>query len=42
MFIKFTEGLIDAEGQISVEGTQKFLQGFVDRYVAWVKKFTGA
>lgn len=38
VFIKFTEGLIDAEGHISAEGTQKLLQGFVDRYVAWVRK----
>jgi chromate reductase, NAD(P)H dehydrogenase (quinone) len=42
VFVKFTEGLIDHDGHISVEGTQKFLQGFVDRYVAWVKKFVSA
>ncbi|GGA14610.1 NADPH-dependent FMN reductase [Dyella caseinilytica] len=41
VFLKFTEGLIDAEGHISVEGTWKFLQGFVDRYVAWVRRFVG-
>jgi chromate reductase, NAD(P)H dehydrogenase (quinone) len=38
VFIKCTEDLIDAEGHISVESTQKFLQGFVDRYVAWMRK----
>jgi chromate reductase, NAD(P)H dehydrogenase (quinone) len=42
VYVKFTEGLIDADGHISVEGTQKFLQGFVDRYVAWARKFVGA
>ncbi|GLQ96405.1 NADPH-dependent FMN reductase [Dyella mobilis] len=42
VYVKFTEGLIDADGHVSVEGTQKFLQGFVDRYVAWVRKFVGA
>jgi chromate reductase, NAD(P)H dehydrogenase (quinone) len=42
VYLKFTEGLIDADGHIGVEGTQKFLQGFVDRYVAWVRKFAGA
>jgi chromate reductase, NAD(P)H dehydrogenase (quinone) len=41
VFVKFTEGLIDVDGHISVEGTQKFLQGFVDRYVAWVRRFVG-
>jgi chromate reductase, NAD(P)H dehydrogenase (quinone) len=37
VFIKFSEDLIDAEGNILNEGTHKFLQGFVDRYVAWLK-----
>ncbi|WP_114240076.1 NADPH-dependent FMN reductase [Dyella sp. C9] len=39
VFIQNKEGLFDAEGHIGNEGTQKFLQGFVDRYVAWVKQF---
>ncbi|HEX7817689.1 NAD(P)H-dependent oxidoreductase [Dyella sp.] len=39
VFINFKEGLFDAEGNIGVESTQKFLQGFVDRYVAWVQRF---
>lgn len=39
VFIHFTEGLIDAEGNISSEGTRKFLQSFVDRYAAWVGRF---
>jgi chromate reductase, NAD(P)H dehydrogenase (quinone) len=39
VFVKFSEGLIDPEGHISSDGTKKFLQGFVDRYVAWVRKF---
>lgn len=38
VFLKHTDGLIDAEGHIGNEGTKKFLQGFVDRYVAWVRK----
>src|SRR6185312_3603147 len=39
VFVQFKDdGLIDAEGHIASEGTQKFLQGFVDRYVAWVKQ----
>lgn len=39
VFIHFKDGLIDAEGHIENAGTQKFLQGFVDRYVTWVKRF---
>lgn len=38
VFIKFTDGLIDADGNIAADSTRKFLQGFVDRYVAWVRK----
>ncbi|HET6553404.1 MAG TPA: NAD(P)H-dependent oxidoreductase [Dyella sp.] len=41
VFIQNKEGLFDADGRIGSEGTQKFLQGFVDRYVAWVKRFVG-
>lgn len=42
VFIRFSDGLIDEEGNLGVESTQKFLQGFVDRYVAWVRKQLGA
>ncbi|EIL89815.1 MAG: NAD(P)H-dependent oxidoreductase [Rhodanobacter sp.] len=38
VYVQFKDDtLIDAEGRVSNEGTQKFLQGFVDRYVAWVR-----
>jgi chromate reductase len=36
-FIQNKEGLYDAAGQIG-EASQKFLQGWVDAYVAWVRK----
>jgi len=39
VFIAFKEGLIDGEGNVSSDGTRKFLQSFVDKYVAWVKRF---
>ena len=39
VFIQNKEGLFDADGKIGSEGTQKFLQGFVDRYVEWVRRF---
>lgn len=38
-FVHFKDGLIDDEGNIAEEGTRKFLQGWLDAYVAWVKKF---
>jgi len=40
VFIHFTEGLIAPDGTIRNADTQKFLQGFVDRYVAWVERFS--
>lgn len=39
VFIQNKDGLFDADGKIGNEGTQKFLQGFVDRYVEWVRRF---
>jgi chromate reductase len=37
VFVHFKDDtLIDAEGNIANPGTQKFLQSFVDRYVAWL------
>ena len=42
VFVQFKDdGLIDAEGHVASEDTRKFLQGFVDRYVAWVKQHLG-
>lgn len=40
VYIQFKDGLLDADGQIGNEGTRKMLQNFMDRYVAWVAKFT--
>jgi chromate reductase len=36
-FIQNKEDLFDDKGHIGNEGTKKFLQGWVDKYVAWVK-----
>ena len=36
-FIHHKDGLYDEAGNIS-EASRKFLQGWVDAYVAWVKK----
>ena len=37
-FIQFKEGLFEADGSIG-EASKKFVQNWVDKYVAWVKKF---
>lgn len=39
VFIQFKDELIAPDGTISNDGTRKFLQGFVDAYVAWVMRF---
>ena len=39
-FIQSKEGLFDANGNIGPD-SRKFLQGWMDRYVAWVKKHAG-
>jgi chromate reductase len=37
VFVQFKDdGPVDAHGEITVDSTRKFLQGFVDRYVQWV------
>ncbi|OOG54454.1 NAD(P)H-dependent oxidoreductase [Rhodanobacter sp. C03] len=39
VFIHFKDELIAEDGTINNDGSRKFLQGFVDSYVAWVKRF---
>ncbi|WP_233883965.1 NADPH-dependent FMN reductase [Paraburkholderia flagellata] len=41
MFIKHDTGRINEKGEIVNEHTRKFLQGFVDTYVAWIKHQLG-
>ena len=40
-FVHVKEGLFDENGRLASEGTRKFLQGWTDRWVAWVKKHAG-
>lgn len=40
--VQFQEGLIDAEGRIDNERTQKFLQRFVDGYSTWLIRMLSA
>ena len=36
-FIQAKEGLFDGDGSIG-DGSRKFLQSFMDRFVAWVRR----
>jgi chromate reductase, NAD(P)H dehydrogenase (quinone) len=42
VFIKHDPGVINDKGEILNDGTRKFLQTFVDRYVGWVKRHGNA
>jgi chromate reductase len=42
VFLTAKEGFFDASGAIANEGTRKFLQGWVDTYLAFVKRHTKA
>lgn len=36
-FVQYKEGLIEADGSVASEGTQKFLQGFMDAFFDWIR-----
>lgn len=38
LYLHFTDGLIDGEGNVTNENTKKFLQKFVDSFAAWVSQ----
>ncbi|HTJ98843.1 MAG TPA: NADPH-dependent FMN reductase [Bordetella sp.] len=38
IFLQMKDGFFDADGAIANPDTRKFLQGWVDGYVAWVEK----
>ncbi|KIG10137.1 NADPH-dependent FMN reductase [Caballeronia concitans] len=42
MYIKHDESRIDASGNIVSEDTRKYLQNFMDKYVAWVRNYAAA
>jgi chromate reductase len=39
VFIQVRDGLFDGSGDIADPETKQFLQGWMDRYTAWVKRF---
>lgn len=36
LYLHFSDGLIDSEGSITNENTEKFLQKFVDAFAVWI------
>lgn len=41
VFLQTREGLFGANGEIANADSRKFLQGWMDKYVEWVKKHAG-
>ena len=40
-YLQVKDGFFDEAGNIANADTRKFLHGWMDKYAAWVKKFTG-
>ena len=38
IYLQFKEGMIAENGDIADEGTRKFLEGFIKRFVTWVER----
>jgi len=38
VFVQLKEGLFDAAGHFDNAGTQKFMEGWMNRYVLWVRE----
>jgi chromate reductase, NAD(P)H dehydrogenase (quinone) len=36
-YIQVKEGFFDGDGNVAIESSRKFLQNWMDRYVAWIK-----
>jgi len=41
VYLQATEGFFDGDGGFGRDGTRKFLQGWMTRYVAWIKQQAG-
>lgn len=39
VFLQYSDGLVNDQYDVTNESTRKFLQGWIDRYVDWIKKF---
>jgi chromate reductase len=40
VFLQFKDGMIDEDGNVGNDASKAFLQGFVDKYVAWVGRLS--
>lgn len=41
LFLQWTDGLVDEQGNIG-EGSREFLQGWMDKFMAWVRHHTAS
>jgi chromate reductase len=39
VFVQVTDGMFDERGELTRADTKKFLQDWMDRYVAWIRRF---
>jgi chromate reductase len=37
LYLQFKDGMIDSDGNVPEEKTQKFLQGYVDKFASWIE-----
>jgi chromate reductase len=37
VYLQFKDGLIDNNNNVTNEGTQKFLRGYIDKFVEWIE-----
>ena len=42
VFLQAKDDLFDVEGRIGNEGSKKFLQGWMDKYAAWIRSHSAA
>lgn len=42
LYLQFTDGLIDADGNITNDNTKKFLQRFTDSFATWIAQHSGS
>jgi chromate reductase, NAD(P)H dehydrogenase (quinone) len=38
LYLQFKDGMIDADGNVPDEKTQKFLQGYADKFATWIEQ----
>jgi chromate reductase len=41
LYLQFKPDMLDADGNVANDDTRKFLQGYADKFTAWVARHTG-